>query len=98
MKAVVPNRKWWKKGERTGGAPQYRSLHCHETQGLDLLFPGVADVRTHEERLIDFTDYQIDFLSAINHNLLKASEYWCSAIPDNKILLDTLESYVLLGL
>ncbi|PWV55952.1 DUF4132 domain-containing protein [Chitinophaga sp. S165] len=88
----APNRKWWKKAKELVG--RINAEHFIAKLKDWISFSHGLLMRIHEGRDHSFVDYDIDFLSAINHNMLKAV-IWCSAIPDNKALLDILEPYAL---
>lgn len=88
----APNRKWWKRAKELVG--RINTEHFIMKLKDWISFSQGMLVTCHQESQHSFTDYQVDFLSAINHNLLKAL-IWCSAIPDNKVLLDVLEPYAM---
>lgn len=88
----APNRKWWKRAKELVGRINTEHFIMKLKDWISFSQGMLANL--HGESQNSFTDYQIDFLSTINHNLLKAI-IWCSAIPDNKVLLDMLEPYAL---
>jgi hypothetical protein len=87
----VPTRKWWKRAKELVNRidADYFIVRLRDW----ISFCQGQLMAIHAGRKHSFTDYNIDFLSAINHNMLKAF-IWCSAIPDNKALLDLLDTYV----
>jgi hypothetical protein len=89
--AAIPNPKWWEKAKELVG----RLNADHFIMKLQdwISFSQAQLISAHQEKGRHFSDYHIDFLSPINHNMLKAL-IWCCAIPDNKVLPDMLESYV----
>jgi hypothetical protein len=88
---AVPTRRWWNKVKEI--TAKINADHFIMKLQDWISFAQGYLMATHKEPQPEYADYQIDFLSAINHNMLKAF-IWCTAIPDNKVLLDMLESYI----
>lgn len=86
----VPNRKWWKRAKELVG--RINTEHFIMKLKDWISFCQGLLMKQHAGRTYSFIDYYIDYLSTINHNLLKAI-IWCSALPGNKELLDMLEPY-----
>lgn len=87
---AAPNPKWWKRANELVG--RINAEHFVMKLKDWLLFAQGLLRRTLSGVANNFVDYQIDFLSAINHNLLKAV-IWCAAIPNNKELFDIVDQY-----
>nr|WP_236059799.1 DUF4132 domain-containing protein [Chitinophaga rhizophila] len=86
----APTQKWWKRAKELVNRidPEYFITRLKDW----ISFCQGQLMAVHAGRRHSFTDYNIEYLSAINHNMLKAF-IWCSAIPGNKALLEQLETY-----
>ncbi|QHS58738.1 DUF4132 domain-containing protein [Chitinophaga agri] len=87
----APHRKWWKRAKELVDRIEPEQFIARLRDWISFCQGQLMSI--HSGRKQSFTDYDIDYLSAINHNLLKAL-IWCSAIPDNKTLLDLLDTYI----
>ncbi|ACU61535.1 hypothetical protein Cpin_4075 [Chitinophaga pinensis DSM 2588] len=86
----MPTQKWW---NRAKGLVNRIDADYFITRMKDWIsFCQGQMMSVHAGRKQSFVDYNISYLSAINHNMLKAF-IWCAAIPDNKVLMDLLEAY-----
>lgn len=88
---VIPGKKWWAKAKELA-SPIPADHFLMKLQDW-IVFAQRLLINAHREPRPAYDGYQVEFLSAINHNLLKAF-IWSAAIPDNKVLLDMLEAYI----
>ena len=86
----APTQKWWNKARYMVNKidPDYFITRMKDW----ISFCQGQMMSIHAGRKHSFVDYNISYLSAINHNMLKAF-IWCCAIPENKTLMDLLEAY-----
>lgn len=86
----TPAPTWWKKAKELTA----RINHTHFISKLQdwISFAQALLIAGHKEQE-GFTDYHIDFLSAINHNLLKTL-IWCIPLANHPPLYSLLDNYI----
>ncbi|TWV93989.1 hypothetical protein [Chitinophaga pinensis] len=86
----IPTQKWWTRAKVLVNRIEQEYFIMRMKDWISFCQGQMMSV--HAGRKHSFVDYNISYLSAINHNMLKAF-IWCCAIPENKALMDLLEAY-----